>query len=349
MVKSEPLMLIYSQIWSDMSEPFRWRAFARRLKFGLMRHPKALATVSLEPLTRFLLYSKRRVSHQEFDRTNLLAHTLQLALLTKFPCQVITNRRRLTDADIVIFHVPTLDSLPPEKEKSQIWVAFSQECEVWFPLMSDPNFLAQIDYTAYYSFDSDIPCPYFHSGMLPAFQRIPATKTAKAPAVLFLSSQLNASGRFDYTRALMNHLPVHSYGRELKNCHLAGDEGQPSKLACISRYKFTLAFENAKMRDYVTEKLYEPLMAGSIPVYLGAPNVDDFAPGENCFINVDDFDSPAKLAAYLHYLDEDDNAYASYHAWRTKPLRPAFLNKLKSVSRNPYERILRRVQADGRL
>lgn len=41
----------------------------------------------------------------------------------------------------------------------------------------------------------------------------------------------------------------------------------------VAQYKFTLAIENAKCDDYITEKLWRPLIAGSIPIYLGSPSV----------------------------------------------------------------------------
>jgi hypothetical protein len=42
-----------------------------------------------------------------------------------------------------------------------------------------------------------------------------------------------------------------------------------------SEYLFTIAIENSLEYDYVTEKLWQPLAAGSIPIYLGASNIDD--------------------------------------------------------------------------
>lgn len=33
----------------------------------------------------------------------------------------------------------------------------------------------------------------------------------------------------------------------------------------IPKYKFTFAFENSETDDYVTEKLFGPLAAGSVP------------------------------------------------------------------------------------
>jgi len=39
------------------------------------------------------------------------------------------------------------------------------------------------------------------------------------------------------------------------------------------KYKFSLAFENAICDDYITEKLWRPLLVGSVPVVMGSPKV----------------------------------------------------------------------------
>jgi len=41
----------------------------------------------------------------------------------------------------------------------------------------------------------------------------------------------------------------------------------------------------------VTEKLYDALFAGTVPVYKGAPNVENFVP-PHALIKVDDFQVP---------------------------------------------------------
>ena len=51
---------------------------------------------------------------------------------------------------------------------------------------------------------------------------------------------------------------------------------------------FTAAFEDSMAVDYVTEKVYDALHAGSVPLYLGAPNILEFVP-PNSVINVLDF------------------------------------------------------------
>lgn len=52
----------------------------------------------------------------------------------------------------------------------------------------------------------------------------------------------------------------------------------PDKLATIRNYKFALCFENGSYPGYVTEKIIDCLVAGVIPVYLGAPDIAEHVP-----------------------------------------------------------------------
>jgi len=63
----------------------------------------------------------------------------------------------------------------------------------------------------------------------------------------------------------------------------SGDMWQ-RKRAFISQYKFTIAFENSSYPGYHTEKLLDPMMVYSLPIYWGNPNIDrHFNP--NSFVN----------------------------------------------------------------
>lgn len=46
-----------------------------------------------------------------------------------------------------------------------------------------------------------------------------------------------------------------------------------SKYETLSHYRFCLCFENMQMTGYVTEKIFDSLYAGTIPLYLGAPDI----------------------------------------------------------------------------
>lgn len=53
-----------------------------------------------------------------------------------------------------------------------------------------------------------------------------------------------------------------------------------SKFETLSHYRFCLCFENMQMPGYVTEKLFDCLYAGTIPLYLGAPDISEWVPVE---------------------------------------------------------------------
>ncbi len=58
----------------------------------------------------------------------------------------------------------------------------------------------------------------------------------------------------------------------------------PDKVAALSGYRFSVCFENSRFPGYVTEKIFDCFFAGTIPVYLGAPDIADFVP-EGTFID----------------------------------------------------------------
>lgn len=258
-------------------------------------------------------------------------------------CEMISDQNRVANADVVVFHIPTAPDLRKlKKRRGQIWVALSMESEINYPRLRDPRYMRQFDFTMTYRMDSDIPAPYFGPGTRDNLCHTPEPKTASAPANYFASNSHDRSGRMNYVRELMTYLPVDSFGRSLQNKKLAEDKGRDTKLATMATYKFTLAFENSITPDYVTEKFFDPMIAGSVPVYLGAPNIDDFAPGDHCFVDVTRFKGPRELADYLLYVSEDEAEYDAYLSWKTKPLRQSFLDKVDLVAKEPFHRLCER-------
>lgn len=63
-----------------------------------------------------------------------------------------------------------------------------------------------------------------------------------------------------------------------------------SKYEVLSRYRFSLCFENMAMQGYLTEKLFDCLYAGTVPVYLGAPDISELVPF-NAYIDCRQFGS----------------------------------------------------------
>jgi hypothetical protein len=58
-----------------------------------------------------------------------------------------------------------------------------------------------------------------------------------------------------------------------------------SKLSTLSQYKFSICYENARdIPGYITEKIFDSMAAGCIPVYWGASNISEYIP-ESCFVD----------------------------------------------------------------
>lgn len=73
-------------------------------------------------------------------------------------------------------------------------------------------------------------------------------------------------------------------------------------------YKFVIAFENHPIKGYVSEKIINPMLAGAIPIYLGAPDIGEHF-NTKSFINVSDFESFEKCIEYVLKVDSDPVEY----------------------------------------
>lgn len=270
--------------------------------------------------------------------------------------EFVRDRALYDCADAVVFHLPEWKrdriaarrpwswQLQPVKRPGQVWVGASYECEDHYPIMTDVRFMEHFDITMTYRLHADIPTTYVQAfgpvaAMVEAFRKPPAPKTERALIATFISSTFDRNERRAYLFELSQHMAVDSYGRFMNNRPLDQDAGRQTKLAIISRYKFTAAFENARSRDYVTEKLFDPLWVGSVPVYYGAPNVADFAPADGCYIDASKFPDPRDLAAYLKWLDETPAEYDRFFAWKNWPLKSRFLALANQEQIAPLERL----------
>lgn len=72
--------------------------------------------------------------------------------------------------------------------------------------------------------------------------------------------------------------------KELLNNHLHGRV--KSKYEFLGRFKFVLAVENTEVPSYETEKLFQALISGSTPLYLGNIKDGEGAIPRDCFIDL---------------------------------------------------------------
>ncbi len=77
-----------------------------------------------------------------------------------------------------------------------------------------------------------------------------------------------------------------------------------SKREVLQGYRFSLAYENVKgLPGLITEKIFDCFDAGTVPIYLGAPNIEDYIP-KACFVDAKQFDDYAQLYAFLANMPE---------------------------------------------
>jgi hypothetical protein len=175
--------------------------------------------------------------------------------------------------------------------------------------------------------ESDVPLPYFSWAdfglMKPITDREPRPELAAA----FISN-CGSKLRNQVLAGLLAHSQgrIRSYGK----CQHTHDEPKTSdrvqsKLSHLSKYKFSLAFENSRTKDYVSEKFWQSLIMGTVPVVIGAPNIKFYAPDTGPFpyqtkalIDVADyeFNSTALTQALLE-LDTNHDKYKEMVAWKT--------------------------------
>jgi len=78
-----------------------------------------------------------------------------------------------------------------------------------------------------------------------------------------------------------------------------------SKFETIANYTFTIATEHGIAPGFVGEAMIDCLAVGTIPIYLGAPDITEFVP-KNCFIDMRDFKNYEELRQYLKDLSAEE-------------------------------------------
>jgi len=238
-------------------------------------------------------------------------------------CLVTGRRSLLLYAKGVLFHARDVDfaDLPPrDVNGAQPWIFFSQEP----PTMDDwplraPEYLRLFDYSMTYRRDSDFPIPYVAADLGDVVRRpirVPLAEKERAAPVAWVQSNCRSfSHREEYMRELMGLVPVHSFGRCLRNQPWprvptsSGGTRPLTNAEVFARYRFAVVAENSACDDYVTEKLLNALHATVVPIVAGPrAQYAAYLPAPDVAIYMDEH-SPAELAALVRRLAEDDDAY----------------------------------------
>ncbi|KNC82270.1 hypothetical protein SARC_05442 [Sphaeroforma arctica JP610] len=284
-------------------------------------------------ITRFNPKEKKCVTHAPRDDTRIPYGDCENAL---------------EEADIVLRHKQWryLSAAEPHKE-GQKTAFLTIESGHYAPDLWDNRRLGQIEMT--FRKKADIRVNYFSNefrSIPDLYHKVSHSLVNKAKvggdmalATAFISNCIKH--RADYVQRMEKAgMSVDMYGlcdvlrnkdenKDIKKYAKGGRMKKADRKQFLSSmHKFILAFENRQVDDYVTEKFFQALVSGALPIYRGAPNIKEYVPNLDypSFINADAFETPEDLVKYMNKVVANQTLYDSYFEWKKKPFRKEFLD-----------------------
>jgi hypothetical protein len=81
-----------------------------------------------------------------------------------------------------------------------------------------------------------------------------------------------------------------------------------NKIKFLSQYKFSIAMENSEADGYLSEKILDSFLAGTIPIYFGDYMMDEFI-NPKSFILIRNRNDLKEKIEYIKKIDNDDKLY----------------------------------------
>lgn len=218
-----------------------------------------------------------------------------------------------------------------------------------------PDWVSLFDFTVHWANGADVPVTFFYfdelsmgndsnrwwhladvqSMWLNLSQRFTPEATDDVPVGDRMASAMVKNckkTRKELLGKLIRLLSIASYGECHNNAH--GDDRQTApehrhvpndqilmdqKVDIISQHPFHLAMESTdREAGFVTEKIFQAFLAGTLPVYWGSSDVSSRVP-PGSYIDFKNFESVEVLAKHLKELLQHQSEYMKYHAWRNDP------------------------------
>lgn len=197
-----------------------------------------------------------------------------------------------------------LSSLPTEKS-----ILF-----LWEPRRTDPKYCSYF-YRVYTHDDRLVDGKRFHKFyypyLMPMLKNIPSFDERKLCTLITRNWTVERTkivkffeskpfGEFEfYGRDPGDFSESRLYLGKVPGTH-SGEE----KLNILKNYRFCICFENSFNPGYISEKIFSGFAAGCVPIYLGAPNIEDYIP-KNCFIDYRDFSNNEELYRFIKSMPSE--------------------------------------------
>ena len=132
------------------------------------------------------------------------------------------------------------------------------------------------------------------------------------PDALDYFSRANPVEKFKYFRgaSLLNHININLsrkiaeklFDMRIKKVYRGAIPSLDKNLV-LAQYKFNFCLENSHgIKGLISEKIFDCFMANTIPIYYGAPDIENYIP-KNCFILYSDFKTLENLFVFLKQMD----------------------------------------------
>ncbi|KAM9801650.1 alpha-(1,3)-fucosyltransferase 4-like [Neosynchiropus ocellatus] len=236
-------------------------------------------------------------------------------------CALTDDEGAYPRADAVILHhreigTGAVDAPSEPRPRAQKWIWLNYESPSHTPELT--RWDGVFNMTMSYRTDSDIYLPYGYLVPVPGRSlREPSPVHLRKPRLLawVVSNWSESQARVAFYYELSRFVSVDVFGRAGRT--VPEDSGSSSLLQLLTRYQFYLSLENSLHTDYITEKLWNAVRAGAIPVVLGPSrrNYERFLPAE-AFIHVDDFPTVRELARYLLMVRGNPALLMRHLSWR---------------------------------
>ena len=92
------------------------------------------------------------------------------------------------------------------------------------------------------------------------------------------------------------------------NCQNNINESVKDKIEFLSHYKFSIAMENSDGDGYLSEKIVDSFLAGTIPIYYGDYLLDEYINPKSYILIKGEKDIERKIE-YIKSIDNNDNLY----------------------------------------
>jgi len=165
------------------------------------------------------------------------------------------------------------------RNNNSLYIQYSGESNYKDPTLFDINFIPSKEET-----DNIILFPYAAFNIIHAklnidyFLNKRELNNINDNFCLFAVSNSNCSQRNNFYKELSKYKKIDSCGKYLNNMDMKcpGSHSSTDFFKFISNYKFMICFENESKPNYFTEKLINAYYNGTIPIYWGCPNIDQY-------------------------------------------------------------------------